>query len=235
MALGIASLVALSGCVTTQQRNVRAQLRATRLLASRKAVVVKRRNPDVRVEAVALIHDARESALVVTLRNRSPRVLTDLPISVGVTAGGRRTLLNRRGGLEYFKSHVAAIGPRALARWVFTTRTRIARRAHPFALVGAPAAPPVSAASSLPTIVVAPLAGTAAARSVRVRVHNPTPIPQYGLPVYALARRGTRYVAAGRGTLDDLGSGSTATIRLRLIGSAARASLQLEALPTIFR
>jgi hypothetical protein len=230
-------LVGLSGCVTTQERNTRAKLRATRLLASRGPLVVTRSNLDVRVDRVALLRGAGATAIVVRLANTSAATLTDLPISVGVVARGRRTYLNRRAGLEYFQRHVAAIGPRDAVTWVFTTRRRTAARGRPFAVVGAPVRPPVSQAGTLPGILAATVAVPAAARSgrVRVRVRNPTQVPQYGLVVYGVARSGSRYVAAGRATVADLGSNSTATVELKLVGRPRQAPIELEALPTIFR
>jgi hypothetical protein len=230
-------LAGLPGCVTTQQRNSRAKLRATRLLASRGPLVVTRRNRDVRVDRVALLRGAGATAIVVRLANTSATTLTDLPISVGVVARGRRTYLNRRAGLEYFQRHVAAIGPRDDVTWVFTTRRPTAARARPFALVGVPVRPPVSHAGRLPGILASAVAMPAAVRPgrVRVRVRNPTQVPQYGLVVYALARRGGRYVAAGRATVADLGSRSAATVDLRLLGTSRGATLELEALPTIFQ
>jgi hypothetical protein len=230
-------LVGLSGCVTTQDRNARAKLRATRLLASRGPLVVTRRNLDVRLDRVALLRGGGATAIVVRLANTSATTLTDLPISVGVVARGRRTYLNRRAGLEYFQRHVAAIGPRGAVTWVFTTRRRTAARGRPFAVVGVPARPPVSHAGTLPGILASPAAIPMAARSgrVQVRVRNPTQVPQYGLVVYGVARSGDRYVAAGRALVADLGTNSTATVELKLVGSARQAPLELEALPTIFR
>jgi hypothetical protein len=230
-------LVGLSGCVTTQDRNARAKLRATRLLTSRGPLIVTRRNLDVRVDDVALLRSAGATAIVVRLANTSAKTLTDLPISVGVVARGRRTYLNRRAGLEYFQRHVAAIGARGVVTWVFTTRRPTAAGIRPFALVGEPVRPPVSHAGSLPGIVASALAVPAATASggVRVRVRNPTQVPQYGLVIYALARRGDRYVAAGRATVDDLGTNSAATVELKLIGSPRRAPLELKVPPTIFR
>jgi hypothetical protein len=55
------------------------------------------------------------------------------------------------------------------------------------------------------------------------------------MPVYALARRGGRYVAAGRATLEQLGTGASVTVPLRLVGARHGAPLELEALPTIFK
>ncbi|MCW2991457.1 MAG: hypothetical protein JWM73_2051, partial [Solirubrobacterales bacterium] len=50
------ALLPLAGCATTQDRNARAKLDATRLLAARKPTVVTTPNPDVRVGKVALLH-----------------------------------------------------------------------------------------------------------------------------------------------------------------------------------
>src|SRR5439155_10091007 len=121
------------------------------------------------------------------------------------------------------ETHVAAIGAGARATWVFTTRRRIPHR-RPFALVGDAARSP----ATLPRITVSPAPGGGAL------VRNPSAVPQYGLPVYALARRGGRFVAAGRATLTQLGSGRTATVGVPLIGERRGAPLELEALPTIF-
>jgi hypothetical protein len=229
------ALVPLSGCVTTQQRNERAKLSATRLLASRQPLLVTRRSPDVRVGDITLLRGSSGTAVVVELSNSAAATLTDLPISVGVVSGRHRTYLNRRGGLEYFQSHVAAIGARARVNWVFTTSRRVPRGGQAFARVGASTTPPISQATRLPGIFASPLPGSLTRRAVRVRVHNPSQIPQYGLPVYALARRGARYVAAGRATVTHLGNTTAATVELKLIGSARGASLQSEALPTIFK
>jgi hypothetical protein len=233
--LPLLALLPLSGCVTTQQRNERAKLSATRLLASRQPLLVTNRSRDVRVRNVTLLRGSGGTAVVVALSNGSATSLTDLPISVGVVSRNHRIYLNRRGGLEYFQNHVAAIGARARVSWVFTSSRRLPRGARPFARVGAPAPPAVSHATGLPGIVASPLPGTFTGRGVRVSLRNSSQIPQYGLPVYALARRGSRYVAAGRATVTHLGTKAATTVELKLIGSARGASLQSEALPTIFK
>jgi hypothetical protein len=209
----------LTGCVTTQRRNDRYKLRADRTLASRKPLLVTTPSADVRVGRVSLVRGTGGGAVVVELVNRSARALSDLPISVGVG----RTSLNARGGLDFFQTHVAAIGARARVTWVFTTRRRIPH-GLPFAVVGDAARSP----AVLPRINVSPAPGG------RAVVRNPSNVPQYGLPVYALARRGGRYVAAGRATLTQLDTGRTATVGVPLIGARHGTPVELEALPTIF-
>jgi hypothetical protein len=216
--LALATL-ALTGCVTTQRRSERFKLRADRTLASRKPVVVSTPAPDVRVGRVSLVRGRGRGAVVVELANRSGRALSDLPISVGVG----RTFLNARRGLDFFQTHVAAIGAGARVVWVFTTRRRIPH-GRPFATVGAAARSP----AGIPRITVSPAPGGDAV------VHNPSDVPQYGLPVYVLARRAGSYVAAGRTTVGELGTGRSATVGVALIGARHGAPLELEALPTIF-
>jgi hypothetical protein len=232
LALAVLAPAALAGCVSTQRLDERARLRATRLLASRAPTLVTQAAPQVRVGPLAVLRAGGATAVVVTLRNVSDRALTDLPISVGYARSGRRVYLNRRAGLDYFQTHVPAIAARGRVRWVLTTRRRLPRGARPFALVGAPAAA-VAHSAALPALVA-----TAARRwrgGLAVRVRNASDVPQYGLPLYAFAVRGGRYLAAGRATLAHLGTRATATVRLRLVGAARGAAVSVEALPTIFR
>jgi hypothetical protein len=227
------ALVALTGCATTQQQSARAKLAATRLLAGRTPLLVRTPDPAIRVGRVELVRKGAAAAVVVELHNASAAPLTDLPISVGlVTRGRHRTYLNRRGGLGYFQNHVAAIAAGADATWVFTTRRLRHASGRPFATVGAPARPAISSARSLPRILASAASKLGAA--VRVRVRNAAGIPQYGLPVYVLARRGKRYVAAGRATLGHLGSHGSAGVTLRLIGSTRGAALTVQTEPTMF-
>lgn len=227
MALAITPL--LAGCVTTQQRNERAKLSAERLLASRKALRLGAPSLDVRVGRVALIRARRASAFVVELVNAGGRPVADVPLEVGVARGGRRQVLNRRGGLDYFASHVASIAPHGRARWVFVTRRRLPRRARAFAVAGAPDTTLPGRPQALPELASSALGG----RTPRVEVRNGR-IPQYELPVYAFARRGGRYVAAGRAAIEHLGTNRAATISISLVGAPAGATLEAEALPSIF-
>lgn len=227
-------VLALAGCDTTQQQSARAKLTATRLLAGRDPLLVRTPDPAIRVGRVELVRHAGAAAVVVELHNTSAAPLTDLPISVGLATDRRhRRYLNRRGGLGYFENHVAAIPARGETTWVFTTHRLAGASGRPFAVVGAPARPPISSASGrLPDI--AATATSPAGPRVGVRLLNGAGVPQYGLPVYVLARRGSRYVAAGRVTVAHLGSHAGAAVKVRLIGTTRGAALTVLAQPTIF-
>jgi hypothetical protein len=231
----VLALTALSGCVTTQQRNARTVLMNERTIASETAVRVTRENPLIAVAGVALVHATDGTALAVQLRNTSTRPLTDLPISVGVTtATGRIVYLNRAPNIDYFDAHVPAIAAAGEITWVFTTRRQLATTARPFARVGIAGSPPTTTATRLPRIEVVPVDASAPGRVLRVSVVNPSGIPQYGLPVYAIALRAGRLLGAGRATIADLDGGARATLELKLLGSSTATTVRLFAPPTIF-
>jgi hypothetical protein len=227
------ALLPLAGCATTQDRNARAKLDATRLLAARKPTVVTTPNRDVRVGKVALLHHDGAVAVVVELHNAAPGPLTDLPITVGLRRGGRRVALNGGGRRNYFQSHIAALPAGGDARWVFTTSGVKDLSGRPYAVVGEPVQPPISSATALPALSVATLSKPGSVLELRVR--NGTDVPQYTLPVYAFAQRGTRYTAAGRATVGHLGTGQAKALKLSLVGTTGGARLSLQALPSMFQ
>ena len=68
----------------------------------------------------------------------------------------------------------------------------------------------------------------------RLSVTNASTIPQYDLPVYVVAVRGGRDVAAGRATVPHLGTHGTTTLSVSVLGSPRGATLDVIATPTIF-
>jgi hypothetical protein len=223
--------VLLGGCVTTQDRNARAKLSAERQIAARTPLRLGARNVEVDVAATALVRGGGRdrTAVVVELRSRASGPLTDLPIAVGVrTRGGKTLALNGGRDLDWFATHVAALAPGTTTTWVFTSRRRAPAGARPYAQVGVPAATPASRASSLPRLQAGDLVGG------RVRVRNRSAIPQVDLPVYAVARAGGRYVAAGRASIPKLSGDGEATVAVPLVGARTAPRTQVHVLPTIF-
>ena len=211
-----------SGCESTQLKNERAKLRATREIAGRAPTLVTRANPDV------VVRGRRSAAIVVVLRNRVSRPLTDVPIAVGL---GRR-VLNARPGLDWFQTHVAAIAPGAPTTWVYSgAPLPAAGRGRPFARAGVPSVV-VSRASSLPRVVAT--ATRPAGGRARVLVENSSAVPQSSLQIYVVARDGRRFVAAGRAVIGELGEHSRATVAIPLTGRARGRPLEVHAIPTIF-
>jgi hypothetical protein len=232
----------LTGCVSTQRKNARAELVADRTLAQRTPLRLHRRSRDVRVERVALVRAASGGAFVVTLRNSGAQPATDVPVAVGLRAvDGRRTQLNGGGELDWFRTHVPAIGAGATATWIFTAHRPLAA-GTPYAIAGATGRAVVSHASgALPAIaarvVPEPVRGRRGAGTrggVSVAIVNRSEIPQYDVQVYAVARDGARVLAAGAASIAHLGTHEATRVRVALVGAAGRHTVRVFALPTIF-
>lgn len=228
------AVTVLTGCDSTQQKNKRAELKAKRELASRELPSVARRNPNVRVERAALVRGkAGAGAIVVELRGTGSEPLTDVPIAVGLRGSdGRARLVNAKRRLDWFQTHVPAIPAGGTVTWVYKGVRDAKPGDRAFAKVGVARRPALSSASSLPPIEATPEPGRGAKR--RVAVENVSDVPQYGLQVYAFAKRGGRYVAAGKTEIEHLGTGKKVTVAVPLTGFARKRPLRAEAIPTMF-
>jgi hypothetical protein len=89
----------------------------------------------------------------------------------------------------------------------------------------------VTAADAVPVIRVR--AQSRSGSQLAVTLRNLSPVPQYQLQVYAVARSGRRYLAAGNLTVAHLGSQSAQTVRVPVVGSLGDAAVTVEARPTI--
>jgi hypothetical protein len=228
-ALLVVLATAVSGCATTQDANKRGSIQADRTLASRKPLVLHGTDRDVQVVRTSVVSAKDGSAIVVALRNRGDSPVNDLPIEVGTRGGGP---LNAGRNVPYFQSHAPAIASGAEATWVYVTKEKLGS-GPVYARVGTPAAG-APRAGRVPELDVADSATPKEAGTVVAEVANDTGVPQYELDVYAVARRGGRYVAAGRASLSHLGVDQTARLTLRLIGDAKGSHVQVYAPPTLF-
>jgi hypothetical protein len=218
------------------QEASRLQLNAARIRTSEVATHVRSAGTAVQIVRVARVSAAGRTAFIVEIRNPGRRAIADLPISVGVRAGrGRRIDVNALSSAEdsYFDAHLPGIGAGDTLTWVYTTRRRLPRSARPFALVGARPDPPVTAAAAVPVIRVR--AQSRSGSQLAVTLRNLSSVPQYQLQVYAVARSGRRYLAAGNLTVAHLGSQSARTVRVPVVGSLGDAALAVEARPTILK
>ena len=229
-------LTLLAGCTTTQQKAARLQLNNARLRLNETRLRLGDRSSEVRVDSVDLVatRTRAEAAVVVTIRNQTSKPVSDLPVLVGLSLrGGHRTNLNAAAGLSYFRNHLPAIPSHGELNWVLTLHRRLPAGAKPFAIVGTASPTTATAIGALPAVRVTSVKTSGSDTSFTVL--NSSSVSQYQLPVYAVARRGQRWVAAGQTTIDELDGGHSAQLRLALVGNPAGASLSFEAPPTIFK
>jgi hypothetical protein len=231
----VAAGIAVAGCATTQQEAVRLRLNSARIRVSQHPTKVAHTGRVLRVTRVALVRGHGGSAIVVALHNPGRRTVSDLPISVGIKKGGaRQRPLNVKSTDEfsYFDAHVPVVAPARTVTWVYTTSRRLPAGARPYAIVGARPSVPAPRADTAP-VISAIAAGKATSARIAVTLRNHSSIPQYQSQVYAVARHGRRYVAAGALTVPHLGGSGQHTVQLALLGHPAQGRLRLEALPAM--
>jgi hypothetical protein len=234
-AVALCTLVAIaaSGCKTTQQNNDRLEIRAKRTIEARTPVHVTRVNPDVKVLRAALVRGKGGGAVVVVLQNTGSKSATELPLEVGVKGGGGEVALNAGKTLGYAENHAPALEPSQRTTWVFKTGKPLPAGTA-FAKVGAEPADPLTAPSDDLPDLEAVAQGAPTNGSLSVKITNKSDIPQYDLGVYATAKKGHGFVAAGQATVEHIGSNEDRTVAVPLIGDPKRAQVQLYITPTYF-
>ena len=233
VAAGFGLMLLLPGCETTQDANARLLLRGDHTRASRLPVNVTTTDPNVKVLAADAVRGKDNGAIVVSLRNDGDTTATDLPIEVGVRSGGSETPLNAKGAEYYGENHAPALPPGKGTTWVFP----VAKAVPPgtaFARVGPPPAGAATPGDDLPEIQ-AELQNPLANSTLSVKITNKSDIPQYDMGVYAVAKKGSSYVAAGEATLEHLGSNGTATVQVPVAGDGQGAQFQIFVTPTFFK
>jgi hypothetical protein len=236
LAAGVLGLgVTVSGCVSSEQKSVWAHIQDARIIASQSPLIVRHPSHEVAVTRVALLRTGTRIAIAVGLRNTTSHAINDVPISVGLRAkGGARVYLNRASGLDYFKTHVAEIPAGGATTWVFTAHRARTLAGRPFAVAGNQTLPRITVARSIPSVRVVLASAPAGKDGIPITVTNLSSVPQSEFPVYALALSAGRYTAAGSTTIPALGTGSSTTTRVGLVGRLRGARVALEALPTLF-
>lgn len=223
----------LSGCVSTEQKATWLHVENARIVASQSSTIVRRAGTEVRVTGVTLLRRGGRLAIAVRMRSLAGHALNDLPISVGLRSGSRRTYLNRRAGISYFATHVVVLAAHQALTWVFAARQTGDADGRPFAVVGSEPADPVTVAHSIPAIRVVPL-GRASQGRLRVKVTNLSSIPQSPVLVYGSASGAGAIQAAGTTQVSSLPDGHSADVTLTLVGDPRQSPVSLEALPSLF-
>lgn len=227
----------LTGCDTTQNAAARLKISNTRTLASREPTRVRELAENVEVVETALLQSDDGTAIAVTLRNTGSEPINDLPLLVGVrTADGKRDYLNDGKDVPYFQAHAPALAGGEEATWVYTAKGEVAGADSAFAEVGKAPSPPVTVASSLPTVDVSGVRASADdPAKVELEVSNDIGFPQYDLNVFVWATKDGRYVAAGKAAAGDLEPDEAEPVTVKLIGDPKDGELHVFAPPTIFQ
>jgi hypothetical protein len=226
--------LALAGCESTQERSAKLKAQAKHLALTTTGLQITHTSTQVAVLGAVALEGSEGAAVAVTLRNRSSRVLHDVPIAVTVTdASGRAVYQNNAAGLEAALTAVPSIAARATITWVDDQVPKTGAGAHASARVGeAPAS-----GGSLPALSVSGVQATedpTNGNGARATLTNRSTVAQHGLVVFALARRAGRIVAAGRAVLPEVPAGGQAPVQVYFTGEPRGASYELVPSATTF-
>lgn len=223
--------LALAGCQSTQHKSARLAAQATDVEQQR-GVTVTRPNADVKVLGTSVLTDANGSAVVVRLDNTSRRTQLSVPVALTVrNAADQAVFTNDAPGLDRSLTH-AFVLPAGESAWVNDQVFASDRPASADVQVGAPraraASPPATFRVSGVRLDRDPVSGLSAVGLVA----NPGRELQQKVLVTAVARKGRRVVAAGRGVIPKIRAGRRARFRVFFIGSPRGAQLTVTAQPT---
>lgn len=228
--------LAASGCESTQAVSARLEQQSkTTLLGQRGLTVTGASNPDVRIDDPVVLHDENGTAVAVRLRARGTSTLRAVPLAATVRdTRGTPLAANDAPGLDPSLTSIPVLAPGRPVVWVNDQLQ--APRAPRRASVRAGDAPVFRGA--VPELVLRDgglerdaVSGTSAVGSVT----NRSRVEQRDLVVHAVARRGSRVVAAGRGQIPRLKPGRTVAYQVFFIGDPTGGELEFAVPPTVLK
>ena len=225
----------VTGCESTQSKSARLEANGADLVKQKKFDVgTENRQIDV-VEKVALT-DSYGSAVAVVLKNNGTDGLSDAPIQINVKdAKGKSVFKNDLAGTDTTLLHVPVIKPKSEVYWV---HDQVLPTGGEPARVDVTVGEAKPLPADLPELVVSkpevrsdPASGIEASGTVT----NKSSVEQTNLVLYAIARKGGKIVAAGRGMIPKLKTdGKPTAYHIFFIGNPTGADVSVVAPPVDF-
>ena len=230
--MATALAVAATGCESTQDKAARVQKEnARRQKLASIPLTVPKTDRRIQVLGTTVLRGKEANAVVVTLRNSSPKAIADIPIAVDVLSPkGRRITTNTAPGTDHWLNHVPLIRPGQTIDWVndqFDPDTKSVS-AKVRVGIGTSVARPYPDANLLKTHYFKdPISGT----SFTGKARSNAPVNQERLVVFSVGRQGGRIVSAGRGVVERLraNGGNKSTFTIFYVGADPK-SVQLSTL-----
>jgi hypothetical protein len=233
---GIGVAVAVSACQSSQAKNAALAKHGATVLKEEKGVTVSQTSSTVKVVDTSVLSDSNGSAVVITLKNESARALQNVPIVIDVKdAKGKSVFKNDGAGLDPSLTSVPQMLPGQTVDWVddqilATGTPKTVDVKVGVTQVTLPPNPPQVEASP-PKLKNDPYSGL----QVEGTVKNDSPIQQIGLTLFAVARKGGKVVAAGRGGIKTIApNGGTRPYHIYFIGNPKGADVTVTAPPSSF-
>jgi hypothetical protein len=235
VAVALFLALVLTGCESNVERSARLAKLTHRPSRIQTGLVIERENPSVKVLATTVLHDANGMAAVVTLRNDSPTALRNVPIAITLHGPRGQTLYrNNSPGLSGALVSVPLLLADQQFDWI---DDQIQASGAPGAL-GVRVGEAATVSGALPRLSVRGVhlaEESGSGPSAEGTVVNRSAVAQQELVVFAVARRGSAIVAAGRAVLPNVAAHASTPFQLFFIGNPTGAALEVSAPPTTLR
>jgi hypothetical protein len=228
----VAAAAALSSCASTADKSARIAREGQRAVQA-SGTLELRPSAQLRVARAVVVRGAGGSvAAAVEVRNRGARARRDVPVLIDVrSAGGASLYKNDTVGLQPALQRLASVRGHRSAWWVNDQVTTATAPRTVRARVGAAAA-----AARVPAVRLTGVRfdGDATGRFLTGTVVNPARAVLRDVPIFAVALKGRRVVAAGRalvGKLPAAGARKRTSFRLFFVGDPRGARIALTVAP----
>jgi hypothetical protein len=232
VALVLVAAAGLSACESTADKSARIAAEGKRAVQATGTLKI-RRNADVRVTRAVVVRGVGGAvAAAVEVRNAGGHAQRDVPLLIDVRgAHGASLYKNDAIGLQPALQRLATVRARRSAWWVNDQVTVASAPRSVRARVGA-----APAASGIPRVRVIGVHfdGDTTGRYLTGTVVNPSHRVLREVPIFAVALKGSRVVAAGRALVPKLpavGSPKKVVFRLFFVGSPRGARIAVTVAP----
>lgn len=237
VAAGFALLIATSlvACQSTQSRSAQLEKEGAKELLSEAGLKIEKESGDVKVTSTAVLDDPNGAAVVVGLHNSSGQSLVDVPILIDVRdAKGKSVYRNDIPGIEPALASVPYIPAGGDTEWV---NDQVLAAGKPKSVEVKVGESRDSYSGEQPDILVSPAkveGDPVSGLEATGAVVNKTGKEQERLLLYAIARKGDKVVAAGRGAIEHLKAGTKPLhYDIFFIGDPSGAELEVTDFPTL--
>jgi len=224
----------LAGCESTQEKSAKLESLGAEIAKIEK-IKIGAANQSIDITGKTLLTDQYGSALVLRLKNDSPKPQVDVPVGLVVkNAQGKAIYKNDTEGLEDGLIQIPIIEGSSDGWWVNDQVLVTQKPKSADLTIGKPES---QSPSKIPEIEVSPpfLATDSSGPNVTGEVVNKSDVEQIDMLLYAVATKGGKVVAAGRGLIPKLKTdGKPEFYRIYFIGDPKNAEIEVVAMPSTF-
>ena len=228
----VAAFAALCGCESTVDAAKKFSASGAAAF-KQKGIKVGAVNRDIKILDTTVLEDQNGAAVVIEVRNVGPRPIMGAPIAINVKdARGHSVFRNNDPGLEPALAHLPLLAAGEQFSWINDQVQPNGTPKRVVTKIGSGQSPG-RAPSDLPISQLKLTNDPVSGAELSGKVKNTLSVTQTHLVVFAVAKKGSTIVAAGRGILPRALAGKTVPFHVFFIGNPGGAQLSAVAPATV--